>query len=262
VMPEAQTTTQTMVLAYHEIMPESSYAYCVSCGSFAEHLSLLSALAWQGGHEFRARITFDDGEQSQFRHALPLLEERGISATYFINPGLVGTEQKFLTWAQLRELRAAGHSVQSHGWSHKFLTLCDDQDLALELAASKEGLEDKLGSAVEEISVPGGRWDRRVIDACARAGYKRVYVSDPWIAAEISGVKVIGRFMVRRTTTLAELKKIVQREKRALWMLKMRSQLRQRVIGLVGDSMYHRIWCSVTGYNEFEEARRQDAARP
>jgi hypothetical protein len=257
-MREAETTAQGMVLAYHEVMPESTYAYCVTCRSFAEHLSMISSLAWQAGTGFRAQITFDDGEQSQSRNALPLLEERGIFATYFINPGLVGTEQKFLTWAQLRELHAAGHSVQSHGWSHKFLTACDDQELALELAASREGLEDKLGSPVEAISVPGGRWDRRVIEACARAGYTRVYVSDPWIATEISGVKVIGRFMVRRSTTPEELKKILCREKRALWGLKMRSQLRQRVIALVGDGLYHRIWCSLTGYNEFEAARRQD----
>ena len=183
-MSATETAATGMVLAYHEVMPESSYAYCVTCDSFAGHLGMLGSL-----DKFSAQITFDYGEQSQFLNALPRLQERGISATCFVNPGLVGTEPKFLRWHQLRAVQAAGHSVQSHGWSHKFLTSCDDQELALELVMSREILQEKLGAAVEEISVPGGRWDRRVIEACASAGYKRVYVSDPWISEEMAGVK-------------------------------------------------------------------------
>ncbi|HET9283376.1 MAG TPA: polysaccharide deacetylase family protein [Candidatus Angelobacter sp.] len=247
--------TTGMVLAYHEVLPESNYAYCVPCDHFAEHMSLL---AQSGDSVPRAQITFDDGEQSQSRNARPLLHRHKISATYFVNPGLAGTEPKFLSWEQLRELQVAGHSIQSHGWSHKFLTSCSDAELAQELSQSREALQDKLGATVEEISVPGGRWDQRVIEACARAGYKRVYVSDPWIATEISGIKVIGRFMVRRTTTLAELKKMVQRDRGALWVLKMRAQLKRQVVSLVGDGLYHRLWCKLTGYNEFEAARQQD----
>src|SRR5579859_1941497 len=121
-MSSAETTAREMVLAYHEIMPESNYSYCVPGGSFAAQLELLRALAADEG--LRARVTFDDGEQSEYRNAGPLLSKRGITATYFVNPGLVGTETKFLGWPQLKELLALGHSVQSHGYSHKFLTTC------------------------------------------------------------------------------------------------------------------------------------------
>jgi peptidoglycan/xylan/chitin deacetylase (PgdA/CDA1 family) len=257
-MRKTEEPKLAMVLAYHEVMPQSNYAYCVTCENFAEQLSLLNSLSQDAGSPLGARITFDDGEQSQYRNALPLLAKQGISAMYFVNPGLVGTEGKFLSWEQLRELQTAGHSIQSHGWSHKFLISCQGEEFAQELGGSRETLEDKLGSAVEEISVPGGRWDERVIEACARAGYKRVYVSEPWIATEMCGVKVIGRFMVRRTTTIAELTKMIQRDEHALWALKLRSQLKQRLVSLVGDDFYHRVWCRLTGYNEFEAARRQD----
>jgi hypothetical protein len=81
-------------------------------------------------------------------------------------------------------------------------------------------------------------------------------VSDPWVETEIDGVEVIGRFMVRRNTTIAELVKIVERDRDALRKLKLRSQLRQRLVGLLGDSLYHRLWCSLTGYNDFEAARQ------
>jgi peptidoglycan/xylan/chitin deacetylase (PgdA/CDA1 family) len=248
----AKTTQHNAVLAYHEIMPESNYAYCVTASAFADHLSLFDSLAKKSS----VQITFDDGEQSQLHNALPLLAEHGISARYFVTPGLIGTAAKFLGWDELKTLLNAGHSIQSHGWSHRFLTLCSDSELSHELRASKQVLEEKLGNAVEEISVPGGRWNWRVIEACAAAGYKRVYVSDPWIAIVRSGVDVIGRFMVRRTATNAELQKMVERNRSALRKLKMRSQIRQSVVSLVGDDLYHRLWCRLTGYNEFEAARQ------
>ena len=251
-----RSANSNMVLAYHEVMPESNYAYCVTVEAFAEQLRLLESL--RKTKSLDAKITFDDGEQSQFHNALPVLAQHGIKATYFVTPGLIGSAAKFLGWDDLKALQAAGHSIQSHGWSHKFLTFCSEAELTHELRASKQFLEENLGSAVEEISVPGGRWNRRVLQGCAAAGYRRVYVSDPWVETEITGMKVIGRFMVRRTTTIAEFEKIVAKDPGTLRKLRLRSQLREGVVSMLGDSLYHRLWCRLTGYNEFEAARQQD----
>lgn len=245
------------VLAYHEVMPESDYAYCVTSGLFAQHLALFDSVAEHAGPKLPLQITFDDGERSQYLNAAPLLAEHGISATFFVTPGLIGTAAKFLGWDELKALQNAGHSIQSHGWSHKFLTFCSDAELAHELRASRQSLEDKLGTVVEEISVPGGRWNRRVIKTCAEAGYRRVYVSDPWVAEPMFGIQVIGRFMVRRTTTATELLKVIQQDGYALGKMRIRSQIKQAIVGLVGDGLYHRLWCRLTGYNEFEAARQQ-----
>jgi hypothetical protein len=62
--------------------------------------------------------------------------------------------------------------------------------------------------------------------------------------------------MVRRTTTLTEFEKMVRKDRRALWRMKTRAMLRRRVVAVVGDGLYHRIWCKLTGYNEFEAARQ------
>ncbi|HEY2393264.1 MAG TPA: polysaccharide deacetylase family protein [Candidatus Angelobacter sp.] len=254
----AMASRQNAVLAYHEVMPESNYAYCVTSSAFAEHLRFFDLLRKNGDRKLSVEITFDDGEHSQLHNALPLLAEHGISATYFVTPGLISTAAKFLGWDELKALQNAGHSIQSHGWSHKFLTFCSDDELAHELDASKQILEEKLGVAVDEISVPGGRWNQRVIKACADAGYKRVFVSDPWIATAMCGIEVIGRFMVRRTTTKAELQKMVRKDRSALWKMRMRAQVKQSIVGVMGDDLYHRLWCRLTGYNEFEAARQQE----
>jgi len=96
-----------------------------------------------------------------------------------------------------------------------------------------------------------------VLRACAAAGYRRVYVSDPWVEKEIDGVEIIGRLMVRRTTTILELEKIVAKDRSSLRKLRLRSHLRGGLVGVLGDSLYHRLWCRLTGYNEFEAARQQ-----
>jgi hypothetical protein len=110
---------------------------------------------------------------------------------------------------------------------------------------------------VEEISIPGGRWNARVLRAWAAAGYQRGYVSEPWIGAVMFGLKVLGRFMVRNTTSLQQFERIVQGDKEILRKMKMRFQIRRGIVNLVGDNRYLRLWCRLTGYNEFEEARQQ-----
>ena len=79
------SANSNMVLAYHEVMPESNYAYCVTSEAFSEQLRLLESL--RKTKSLDAKITFDDGEQSQFHNALPLLAQHGFKATYFVTPG-------------------------------------------------------------------------------------------------------------------------------------------------------------------------------
>src|SRR6202043_315180 len=97
-------------------------------------------------------LTFDDREESQFCYGLPLLEKYSVKACFFVNVGFIGQNriikgwsQRSMGWPQLRELVRLGHSVQSHGWSHEFLTACSKKELENQLRRSKITLEDGLG---------------------------------------------------------------------------------------------------------------------
>src|SRR5437867_1279493 len=137
-----ETRRLPAIVAYHEVLAQSNYSYCVTIAAFRDHLRSLRTLMDKA--RVSVQITFDDGEQSQYETAFPLLGEQGMKATFFVTPGLVGSERKFLGWEHLKELQNAGHSIQSHGWSHNFLTLCSEQELAYELRASKAELENRL----------------------------------------------------------------------------------------------------------------------
>lgn len=238
-----QTVTSpdaSVVLTYHEVEPdESSDLYRVTCRQLEEHLLVLSA--HRAG--LAAQITFDDGHLSNYQHALPLLEKHGLRAIFFVTAGWIETRPEFMTWTQLKEMVSLGHPVQSHGWSHTFLTQCSSEELAKELERSKRTLEDRLSVAVEAISVPGGRWSPQVLEACARAGYKRVYTSEPWMHPEKRlGVDVRGRLMVHRKLGPDQLRRILSGQSRLWFFLRLRHRIKGTLRNLLGDRLYHRLW--------------------
>lgn len=80
-----------------------------------------------------------------------------------------------MTWAQLREMRAAGMEVGSHGVWHNMLAKLARDDMRREVHESKDTLDRELGAPVEVISYPVGgynAYDGNVIDAAREAGFK------------------------------------------------------------------------------------------
>src|SRR5215471_13391362 len=196
--PFISTTRQT-VLAYHELAPEKpAYSYALSCGDFERHLRLAVELTNNSsGNHSPLLFSFDDGHISNYLHALPLLEKRSCKATFFIIVGRIGVHKDFMTWEHLKELIALGHTIEVHGWSHALLTRCSDVELDVELVRSKQVVEDRLGIHVTAVSAPHGRWDRRVVKACARAGYRQLYTSNPWIEQRsMEQLEIMGRLVV------------------------------------------------------------------
>lgn len=233
-------------LTYHEVEPDkSSYLYAVTRAQLDEELSLISERNRQlGPGSPVARVTFDDGHVSNLQVAGPVLERHSVPAIFFITAGRVEERPQTMTWVQLRSLVEAGHSVQSHGWSHKFLTHCSDSELTEELQRSKEEMQNHLGVPVEWISVPGGRWNRRVVDAARAAGYSRMYTSDFWRKpAQSDGITILGRLMIRNTTTTSQLEQWLSTDVSSLRMLRAKGHVKDAVRAVLGDQTYHRLWC-------------------
>ena len=69
-------------------------------------------------------------------------------------------------------------SFGSHGHSHLTLVRLSPERLKRELEDSKKILEDIIGRPVTLISYPFGRYNRRVLDAAALAGYEQGLTMD------------------------------------------------------------------------------------
>jgi peptidoglycan/xylan/chitin deacetylase (PgdA/CDA1 family) len=124
-------------------------------------------------------MTFDDGFQNFFTHALPVCERHDVKVTVFCVAGFLGKssswdalpKQPHLTAVQIQEISALGHEIGSHTLSHANLTLLSEKELAAELSESKKILEDIIGKPVISLSFPFGRVNRLVWDAAQKAGF-------------------------------------------------------------------------------------------
>jgi len=233
-----------MTLTYHQIEDNSPHIYSVSCSQLQEHLRVLVAVKNDLGETVDGpQVTFDDGHVSNYYHALPLLQKCGVRAIFFVSVGHIGARHDFMSWQQLEEVAHMGHEVQSHGYSHRLLTHCNRSDLLVELGSSKALIEDKLGTRVEALSAPGGRWNARVLDACAEVGYKRLYVSDPGLQATTRNqIRLRGRLMVLRTMNPRLIERYLRGDRALLMRLRMQYQVREILKGLMGDQIYAALW--------------------
>jgi peptidoglycan/xylan/chitin deacetylase (PgdA/CDA1 family) len=123
------------------------------------------------------RITFDDGNISDVKHALPALRARALKATFFVVAGRLGAPC-FLDAAAVEELAAAGMTIGSHGMRHRAWRGLDDAALREELVDSKAILETVVGKPVTQAACPFGSYDRRVLRRLRGSGYDHVYTSD------------------------------------------------------------------------------------
>ncbi len=144
-------------------------------------------------------------------------------------------------WRELRSLHESGQLIGAHGWSHALLTHCAPGDLGVELGKAKSVLEDKLGTSITTMSLPGGRYNRRVLAACREAGYTQIYTSVPRAEREPLGFTV-GRLNVRGDTSLEWIRKVLQPGSGEL--AKMERQYRIKAVAktVLGDRWYEKLW--------------------
>lgn len=105
-------------------------------------------------------VTFDDGWQSVYDEALPLLKEHGFRSTQYVNPSSIETPN-FMTAAQVREFHAAGHEIAAHSYEHVDLTSIGAERLDEEMKKSKDALA-AAGLDTIDLAPPYGRLDPQV----------------------------------------------------------------------------------------------------
>ncbi len=122
-------------------------------------------------------ITFDDGNASDIEIALPELQARGLTATFFLLAGRLG-QPGSLTEADVTTLAQAGHRIGLHGADHVDWRHLDPDARAREWVASREKLAALSGQPVDEAAAPFGLYDRQVAHDLRKLGFATLYTSD------------------------------------------------------------------------------------
>ncbi len=190
-----------VILNYHGVEPAQELTgNIISLRLFRSHLKTLRDLGFKSplceifdGGLFRypegekfVLITFDDGFESVYRYAYPLMEEFGFKGVVFVIARYIGRENMWdiplgrkwhLSRQQIRELSESGWIIGSHSCSHPDLTRLRPGELREELVASRETLEDITGREVKLFSYPYGRLNETVKLEVSRAGYSYAFRS-------------------------------------------------------------------------------------
>ena len=238
------TSMQNLHLLYHELRPApSSYTYAIECTAFEQHCELFATLRQAGESTFRPEVTFDDGHRSNYEFALPILQRHDIIARFFITAGWTQQRAGYMSWSDLRALHASGQHIGAHGWSHALLTHCTADQLDQELCGAKRSLEDALGAPVTTMSLPGGRSNAHVLEACWNAGYQQVFTSSPRAEPPIrTPRRTVGRLNVRGAMSVATLHRLLQPQSGALRSLERQEHLKGTVKAIIGDRAYAKVW--------------------
>ena len=130
-------------------------------------LGLLETGADLGG---RLAITFDDGYRGNATIAAPILERHGQRACFFVTTQWIGTDHvpwwdaektiqtRWMTWEQVRSLRAAGHDIGSHTQTHPDLGVIGKEEARREIGGGSTRLDAELGEHSGLFAYPfGGR---------------------------------------------------------------------------------------------------------
>jgi peptidoglycan/xylan/chitin deacetylase (PgdA/CDA1 family) len=229
-------------LLYHEVtLRRSEYSYAIEREQFERHLDLFVHMRKHETFGLWPELTFDDGHISNFEMALPALQSRALVARFFITAGWTGNKPGYMGWTELRSLHASGQSIGAHGWSHTLLTHCAKKELDKELSGARLLLEDKLGTSVTTMSLPGGRYNQRVLAACREAGYSRIYTSEP-SAEQVPTGYIVGRLNIRGDMTLEWIQRLFQPGSPVLLNLERQYRLKVAAKRLLGDRLYEKFW--------------------
>jgi peptidoglycan/xylan/chitin deacetylase (PgdA/CDA1 family) len=130
------------LLRRREIEEDSSHPDRVRCGRAAERRTGMrwlgvitaAALLWACGDGNSGEgpapvpvrlipaktvvLTFDDAQRSHLEFVVPILEEHGFGATFFVTSKWMEDRENYLSWEEVGEFARRGFEIGNHGWAH------------------------------------------------------------------------------------------------------------------------------------------------
>lgn len=181
------------ILTYHNLAEQAKGRLVLAAASFREQMRYLKTNGYRVvsladfieftrlNRQLPQRavvLTFDDGYRAFKDHAYPVIKEMGFTATLFIYTDWVGAGRGSLSWADLRDLAAAGMDIQAHSKTHADLRRAQGETEAqyarrmqAELEQPQELFNRNLGRRTQVLAYPYGRWEEGLLPKVKDYGY-------------------------------------------------------------------------------------------
>ena len=117
-------------------------------------------------------ITIDDGFQSFYQNAWPLLKSKKIPFLLFISTSDVG-KNGYINWDQILEIEKSGlGTIGNHSHSHEYLADLTNENIILDIKKSINIFQNKLGYNPIFFSYPFGEYSNNLKKITSDLGFK------------------------------------------------------------------------------------------
>jgi peptidoglycan/xylan/chitin deacetylase (PgdA/CDA1 family) len=121
-------------------------------------------------------ITVDDAFLSVYTEAWPRLRAAGLPMTLFVSTDDVDRNSSaYMTWDQVRELKAAGVTIGNHTGSHLHMPQATTAENADELARSNARFRAELGEAPTIFAYPFGEYGLQMRKLVTQHGFTAAF---------------------------------------------------------------------------------------
>lgn len=117
--------------------------------------------------DWGGRAKSSEGIRKCIPEILRLLDDFNINATFFLS-GVTISENSSILW----DIVDAGHEIASHGYTHEDHSKMLKDELSLEIAKSKDVINDEFGVEVVGFRAPQGRTNKYLFDVLAELKFK------------------------------------------------------------------------------------------
>jgi len=193
--------TYIPVLLYHHFMesdiPKERHSTTITAAQFEEQIKTLTEKGYNSISLSQLEaylkkneplpdnpymITMDDGYDSNYYYAFPVLRKYNAKAVIFITEGRITEEPGkrwnqntlvWMTWSQLKEMEDSGLvEVQSHGYIHKPISEITFDEFKESVIKGQETLEANLGERkIKAFAYPYGQKTKEADKFLVKHGY-------------------------------------------------------------------------------------------
>ena len=146
-------------------------------------------------------LSVDDGYQSFYDIALPIIEEFGYPVSLFVNTDAVG-KRGYMSWAQLKDAQDRGVTIANHTASHPYMVESLEGEtrqqwqrrIYQDVETAQQALETHLDKTIDMFVYPYGEYSPEVVELIKGMGFMAAFAQQSGVIYEGSNRFLLPRF--------------------------------------------------------------------
>jgi poly-beta-1,6-N-acetyl-D-glucosamine N-deacetylase len=201
-----------IVLMYHRFEENKYPSTNIKTADFIKHLNLIKKRQFRFVNptnfendllnkekERKILLTIDDGFQSFYEQAWPILKKEKIPFILFVNTREVGT-RGYMNWSQIKEVSKEKFAhIGNHSYSHEYLIDMKDREIIDDINIASADFKNNLGHNSIFFSYPFGEYSNSFKTIVKDLGFKYAFGQHSGVADKTKDFYELPRFPINET---------------------------------------------------------------